>query len=1083
MEQRARVSVFSIVLVLLAGLLLPLPAGAVVYDDSPTPAPGPAGGQLEAGTAPDVAPNAGPIINVWYNSSQSFGQPGKPQVWVNILGNVSDPDGINWLRYTLNNGPEKTLSVGPDTRRLARQGDFNIDIAYSALQSGLNQVEISAQDGRGEVTTTSLDLQVTQGLSWPLPYDINWSSVGNLQSAVQVVDGRWSVGASGLHIDQFGYDRMVAIGNMTWSNYEVRVPITIHSVDPAGYGFPSYGPGIGFLLRWQGHTDDPISGLQPKSGWQPFGAIGWYRYLNDALGDRLQLLGDNNRTISQDTSGRKLNFGVRYIFKMRVETVQGQGTFYGLKVWQDGQSEPSGWDISGYEPASDLASGSFLLLAHHVEATFGNVSVTPLGDTVNLAVTIQGNGTVQKDPDRSGYYVGEQVRLTPAPASGWAFDGWSGAHASELVDNLDGSWTLTMNAAKAVTANFSPSGSFNVTVATVGQGTVTHLPGNPYAYGQTATLEPLPTAGWNFDAWSGQDAGDLVDNGDGTYALFMDSDKSVTARFTQPSWNVTVAILGEGTVSNTPGNPYAQGKVATLRPIPVAGWTFAGWSGDNAPELVDNEDGTWSLTMDGNKAVTARFLQASYNVAISVLGQGSVLKTPAPPYTYGTQLVLQPVPAAGWKFSGWSGANAGQLVNNGNGTWSLTIDGDKAVTATFKQAAYSLTVTLQGQGTVAKSPPPPPLYEEGTVVTLTPEPATGWRFAGWDGPDASDLVNKGDGTWSLTMNEDKAITAVFSDQYELLLDVTGQGSVTRDPDRATYQYGQQVRLAPVPAAGWRFDAWAGPAAGQLTDNGDGTWSLTMDGHKMLLATFVPGAYLLVIQDTAGNGTVSPPEGNYAHSYGDVVDLIVTPEIGWLFDGWDGPSGSQAVDNGDGTWSLTINGDKSIQARFARQEHSLRIKTTIGTGTTDPGEGTHVYYYGDVATLTAIPAPGWSFVGWRGPNGSQVVENGDGTWSLLMDQDKVLQAEFMVRQLAVQLTYQGMGSVRNLPGNPYTYGEVATLEPLPAPGWIFAGWKGEHAHELQANGDGTWSLMMDGDKVLAATFARSRAFLPLITRQP
>jgi len=44
-----------------------------------------------------------PVIDVWYGSSQPFGQNGDPQVWVNILGNVSDVDGdLSLLEYRLN---------------------------------------------------------------------------------------------------------------------------------------------------------------------------------------------------------------------------------------------------------------------------------------------------------------------------------------------------------------------------------------------------------------------------------------------------------------------------------------------------------------------------------------------------------------------------------------------------------------------------------------------------------------------------------------------------------------------------------------------------------------------------------------------------------------------------------------------------------------------------------------------------------------------------------------------------------------------------------------------------------------------
>jgi len=39
--------------------------------------------------------------------------------------------------------------------------------------------------------------------------------------------------------------------------------------------------------------------------------------------------------------------------------------------------EPDAWDLERYE-TGDLVSGSALLLTHHTDATFGNISVLPL---------------------------------------------------------------------------------------------------------------------------------------------------------------------------------------------------------------------------------------------------------------------------------------------------------------------------------------------------------------------------------------------------------------------------------------------------------------------------------------------------------------------------------------------------------------------------------------------------------------------------------------------------------------------------------------------------------------------------------
>ena len=325
-------------------------------------------------------------IDIWYGPNQIFAEVGIPQRWINILGRVTDGDGIDTLTYSLNGSAELPLTVGPDNRRLQDPGDFNVEISYidPDLLLGTNEVVITATDPCGNQTVRTVYFEFGDGTIWPLPYTVDWNDYLNLQDvaqvqAVQILDGLWVLDSDadvGIRSVNTGYDRLVAIGDMDWDDYEVTVPITIHDID-ATTGPVSGPPGVGVLMRWDGHYD--WDGSQPTWGYYPMGALAWYRYLTDSLGARLRMIGGyNGRFLAEDTSGFKLSFGVRYIFKVRVETIPGQGGRYSLKVWEDGEPEPSDWNLVAQGTLSDPQNGSFLLLAHHADVTFGNISVTPL---------------------------------------------------------------------------------------------------------------------------------------------------------------------------------------------------------------------------------------------------------------------------------------------------------------------------------------------------------------------------------------------------------------------------------------------------------------------------------------------------------------------------------------------------------------------------------------------------------------------------------------------------------------------------------------------------------------------------------
>ena len=122
------------------------------------------------------------------------------------------------------------LSLGSDLRRLSSAGDFNIDIAYSELDGSPNddQIFITAVDGLGNTSTETVTVDYESGDVWPEQYSIDWDSVANIQDVAQVVDGSWALDGDSVNIE-FGYDRLLAIGDESWTDYEVTVPITINA--------------------------------------------------------------------------------------------------------------------------------------------------------------------------------------------------------------------------------------------------------------------------------------------------------------------------------------------------------------------------------------------------------------------------------------------------------------------------------------------------------------------------------------------------------------------------------------------------------------------------------------------------------------------------------------------------------------------------------------------------------------------------------------------------------------------------------------------------------------------------------------
>jgi PKD repeat protein len=416
-----------------------------------------------------------------------------------------------------------------------------------------------------------------------------------------------------------------------------------------------------------------------------------------------------------------------------------------------------------------------------------------------LTVTLAGAGTgsvasappgIACAPDcTEAYPNGTVVTLTATPAGGSTFAGWTGAGCSGT-----GTCVVTMNAAQAVTATFTPPTLLlTVVLAGTGTGTVTSAPAGincapdctePYASGTLVTLTATPTGGSTFGGWSGGGC-----SGVGPCTVTMNAAQTVTATFNPPFLlTVVLAGTGTGTVTSAPAGincapdctePYAGGTLVSLTATPTGGSTFGGWSGGGCSGV-----GPCTVTMNAAQTVTALFnpsgCTATLNVTLSGTGLGSVSSFPpgincigtdcTEAYACGTNVVLTASPQPLSAFGGWSGGGC-----SGTGTCSLVMNVDTTVDAQFNAAAFNLHLQITGQfgggGRVTSLPAgidcsEPPL--PGDVCVAPFPPATVVRMTAVPGPGSTPVQWSGDCTGtpqgqpcSVTMDQERFTNALF----------------------------------------------------------------------------------------------------------------------------------------------------------------------------------------------------------------------------------------------------------------------------------------------------------------------------------
>jgi hypothetical protein len=266
-----------------------------------------------------------------------------------------------------------------------------------------------------------------------------------------------------------------------------------------------------------------------------------------------------------------------------------------------------------------------------------------------------------------------------------------------------------------------------------------------------STITRSVTAGTTYiiriSGWSGST---------GSFGLNITGPACQSANYTLTT---SVSPTGAGSIAlNPPGGSYAPGTTVTCTANATTGYHFDHWTGD-----LSGSTNPTTIVMNGNKSITAVFVLNTYTLTVNTDGQGTVaLNPPGGSYTHGTTVQLTANAATGWHFDHWSG----DLTGSANPT-SILMNGNKTVTAWFVQDQYTLTVSIDGQGTVALNPPGG-TYPSGTVVQLTASAAAGWHFDAWSG-DVTGTANP----ISVTVGGNLAVTAHFG----LLGDMTCDGTV------------------------------------------------------------------------------------------------------------------------------------------------------------------------------------------------------------------------------------------------------------------------------------------------------------------
>ncbi len=693
-----------------------------------------------------------------------------------------------------------------------------------------------------------------------------------------------------------------------------------------------------------------------------------------------------------------------------------------------------------------------------------------------LEVQNGGHGTITTTPAgiscgstcKAPFATGTAITLVATPASDYEFKSWTG-NCVDATNATRATVTVVASTDKICQATFAPLATLTVTKNGTGTGTVSSLTGincgsqcsAKYSLNTTVTLTAVADANSTFTGWSGDCSGTNAS----LPALTLGANKSCVAMFekngsTTYSLNIS-RIDGTVQVNSTPAgiscqwgmtgdcqkafSPNTSVKLTAVA-TPNTGYLFKEWGGDCA-----GQSNPATLTMNSSKSCTVTFVLPSHSLQLQVIGDGKVISEPAgidcqanvalcqAEFT-NSKVTLTAQPARGNMKIKWSGDCTGTLAEQ-----SVSMTANRSCQVTFEEIKtdYNLQVTVTGSGQVQSDPAGidcrgdtcDKLFVKGTSVTLTATPATGQKFAGWDG-DCHDF----DSSFTLQLDKNKTCKASFVNgetavppQYHLTLAVKENGQLRMDGNIVceageesciqTYQENTLVTVTAVPEE--LFAGWEGDCG---TDN---PASLTMNADKSCVASFkdklppvvTPPVVTPPVESVnhpfnltiSGNGKVetdanaicetsnSPCQFEYLEN--STVKLTATPDADWTFEKWSGN-----CEDAGSTLSIemTMDAEKSCTAQFVERSppppETKRLQVTLtgnghGTINSDPsgidcdGLTNHCSYdysTGTSVTLVATPDDHSTFLGW----GENCEGSGESA-TVTLDDNRTCTAKFEV----------------------------------------------------------------------------------------
>jgi mannan endo-1,4-beta-mannosidase len=482
------------------------------------------------------------------------------------------------------------------------------------------------------------------------------------------------------------------------------------------------------------------------------------------------------------------------------------------------------------------------------------------------------------------------------------------------------------------------------------------------------------------------------------YTAKINSSNGTTYTLTTSAANGTITL-------NPAGGSYTAGTVVTATASSPCN-TFVSWSGAST-----STSNPVTITMDGNKTLTANFTQNTFSVNASAGTNGTITPTSTTSLTCGSNLTLTITPSAGYTIDRLLDNNTPVSVT-GNSYTINNITANHNVSVSFKinVGLTKETIVSAAASSIETGHPAANAIDGNTTTTR-------WSSA------------YSDPQWiAFDLGSSKAITTfVFDWETANARNYTLEGS--NDVNFTT-----KATLASrsnMAAINHRIDSLTGLTGSyryyrMYGTARNGTWGYSI-WEARCYSSGAPVTY--TISTSAGaNGTITP-SGTTTVSAGANQIITVTPSNGFVIDRLLDNGVSVTVTNNSYTISnVSTNHTVSATFKLPTTQYTLTTNTINGSITLSPAGG--IYDAGTVVTATANTSSCYTFISWSGASTST-----SSPVSITMDGNKSLTANFAQKTFSVTASAGANGTITPVSSPSVVCGSNLTLTISPATGYV------------------------------------------------